>query len=117
MERVFENMKEQDYFTLENQNGSVQDARDIDIEDYLEIMFADPEQFAVLTAPKAKNKVRYVQACIQGDQIEVQLGIEEEDGTHLMCKLCSREECMRIFLDFYDGFFAPEMKEYQPVQF
>jgi len=48
--------------------------------------------------------------------IEVELGVEES-GTHLYYKMCSREECCRIFLDFYDNVFTPKMEEYKPVEF
>lgn len=77
MERVFEPVGRQDGFKLENQNGAVKEFRDIDIEDYLEDMFASPDQFVTLTAPEAQHKVRFVQACMQKDSIEVELGIEE----------------------------------------
>ena len=79
-------------------------------------MFITPDQFVVLTAPKAQNKVRYVQACTHDDGIEVELGIEEK-GTHLYYKMCSQQECYRIFLDFYDNAFIPKMEEYSPVEF
>lgn len=116
MERVFEPVERQDGFKLENQNGAVKEFRDIDIEDYLEDMFASPDQFVTLTAPEAQYKVRFVQACMQKDSIEVELGIEE-NGIRLIYKLCSREECIRIFLDFFEQDFIPKMEEYQPVQF
>ncbi|MDE6625947.1 MAG: hypothetical protein K2K56_06215 [Lachnospiraceae bacterium] len=116
MERVFQTVGKQDGFKLENQNGALREFRDVDIEDYLEDMFASPEQFVTLTAPKAMRKVRFVQACLQRDGIEVELGIEE-NGTRLVYKLCSKEECVRIFLDFFEDEFIPKMEEYQPVQF
>ena len=63
------------------------------------ILFDDPDQFVILTAPQPQHKVRYVQACVQDEGIEVELGIQEE-GTRLFGKLCTEEECYRIFLDF-----------------
>ena len=116
MERVFQTVEKQNGFKLENQNGALREFRDVDIEDYLEDMFASPEQFVTLTAPEALRGVRFVQACVQKDDIEVELGIEE-NGTHLVYKLCSEEECIRIFLDFFGDKFIPKMEEYQPVQF
>lgn len=116
-EVVFKKVDRQDGFKLENQNGALRSFREIDIEDYLEEMFASPEQFVTLTAPEAQNQIRFVQACLQGDKVEVELGIEKEDGTHLVYKLCEEEECARIFLDFFDNEFIPKMEEYQPVQF
>lgn len=116
MERVFQTVGRQDGFKLENQNGVLRKFGVADIEDYLEDMFGSPEQFVTLTAPEALHKVRFVQACVLKDDIEVELGIEES-GTHLVYKLCSEAECTRIFLDFFKAEFIPKMEEYQPVQF
>lgn len=115
-EVVFQKVKSQQGFTLENQERKLTDFRDVDIEDYLEDMFVTPDQFVILTAPEAKNKVRFVQVCTHDGEIEVELGIEEE-GTRLYYKMCSEEECCRIFLDFYENRLVPNMREYKPVQF
>lgn len=115
-EVIFQKVRNQQEFSLENQEGKITDFRDVDIEYYLEDMFDTPDQFLVLTAPKAINKVRYVQACMHDGDIEVEIGIEEE-GTRLFYKMCSQEECWRIFLDFYDNVFIPVMDEYKPVEF
>lgn len=115
-EIFFEKVEGQNSFTLENQNGRMENISDIDIEYYLEDMFASPEQFVILTAPKAQYTVRYIQACMQGEAVEVELGIEN-NKTQLFYKLCSKQACYRIFLDFYDNVFIPEMSEYKPVQF
>lgn len=113
---VFEKVKPQQGFTLENQENKLTDFRDIDIEAYLEDMLAFPDEFVILTAPKAQCKVRFVQACTHDGEIEVELGMEE-DGTHLYYKMCSKEECFRIFLDFYNNTFIPRFEEYKPVKF
>lgn len=113
---VFQKVKAQQGFTLENQDGKLTDFSDIDIEKYLENLFITPDQFVILTAPEAQYKVRYVQACTHDEGIEVELGIEEE-GTCLYYKICSKEECRRIFLDFFDNVFIPKMDEYKPVEF
>ena len=113
-EVVFQKVKSQQGFTLENQERKLTDFRDIDIEDYLADMFVTADQFVILTAPMAQDKVRFVQACTHDDGIEVELGIEDE-GTRLYYKMCSEVECYRIFLDFYEDRFVPDMKEYKPV--
>lgn len=113
---VFEKVKDQQGFTLENQEEKLTDFMDLDIEDFLEDMFATPDQFVVLTAPEAQNKVRYVQACADDDGIEVEIGIEEE-GTVLYYKICSEEECRRIFFSFYNNMFVPNMDEFELVEF
>lgn len=115
-EVVFQKVKSQQGFTLENQERKLTDFRDIDIEDFLADMFATPDQFVILTAPSVQNKVRFVQACTHDGEIEVELGIEEE-GTRLYYKMCSEEECYRIFLNFYESRLVPNMREYKSVQF
>jgi hypothetical protein len=115
-EVVFQKVSSQQGFTLENQDRKLTDFRDVDIEDYLADMFVASDQFVILTAPMAQDKVRFVQACTHDDGIEVGLGIEEE-GTRLYYKMCSEEECCRIFLDFYEDRFIPDMGEYKPVEF
>ena len=115
-EVIFKKVKPQQEFTLENQERKLSDIRDIDIEDYLEDMFITPDQFVILTAPEAQRGIRYIQACTQDGEIEVEIGVEEE-GTRLYYKMCSKEECYRIFLDFYENRFAPKMDEYKPVEF
>ena len=84
---------------LRNQESELTDFRDIDVEDDLADMFVTPDQFVVLSAPKAQNNIRFVQACTHDGEIEVELGIEEK-GTRLYYKMCTQEECYRIFLDF-----------------
>ena len=115
-EVVFQKVSSQQGFTLENQDRKLTDFRDVDIEDYLADMFVASDQFVILTAPMAQDKVRFVQACTHDDGIEVELGIEEE-GTRLYYKMCSEEECCRIFLDFYEDRVIPDMGEYKPVEF
>ncbi len=119
---VFETTPERDYYLLENQDGKTTEVTELDLEEYLEELFDDPDQFVTLTPPKAQNGIRFIQACIhekeEGDnKIEVELGMEEPDGIHLIYKMCSEEECTRIFYDFYDDLFQPVLEEYQSVEF
>lgn len=115
-EVVFKIAESHPGFILRNQENEITDFRDIDVEEYLADMFVTPDQFVVLSAPKAQNKVRFVQACTHDGEIEVELGVEE-NGTRLYYKMCSQEECYRVFLDFYDNVFVPKMEEYKPVEF
>ena len=116
-EVIFQKVSPQQGFTLENQERKLADIRDIDVEDYLEDMFDSPDDLVILTASEAQNKIRYVQACTHDGDIEVELGVEDEEGTHLYYKMCTQEECYCIFLDFYDNTFVPVMEEYKPVEF
>ena len=51
------------------------------------------------------------------EEIEVELGIEEADGTHLYYKMCGEEECFQVFLDFFHNGLTVNLKAYQPVAF
>ncbi|MCI8959875.1 MAG: hypothetical protein HFG62_12260 [Lachnospiraceae bacterium] len=115
-EVVFQKVKSPQGFTLENQDRKLTDFGDVDLEEYLEDLYVTPDQFLILTAPELQHQVRYIQACTHDGQVEVELGVEDE-GTRLFYKMCTEEECTRIFLDFYDGYFVPDMKEYKPVEF
>ena len=124
-EMIFENVKhDTDKFTLENQDRKIileseEKQYDIyDIEEYIEIMLDDTEQFVVLCAPKAIENIRYVQAVSLDDgTIPVQIGIETKTGTTLYVKICDKEECMEIFKSFFLEKFKPNMSEYEPVKF
>lgn len=116
---VFEKIPKQNGYTLKNQEGTLKKFGAEEIVDYVKDAYYTPDQFLVLTSPEAQNKVRYVQTCYNNeeDEIEVELGIEEEDGIHLVYKMCSIEECTNIFIDFFKNEFRPQLEEYQPVRF
>lgn len=116
---IFKNMEEGTTFTLRNQDRELQAFGKEEIEEFLDDLFVTPDQFVVLTAPKAQGQqIRYVQSCVHDDGgIEVELGIEEADGTHLYYKMCGDEECVRVFLDFFEQKLVVDRKEYQPVAF
>ena len=114
-EMVFENVGSQKGFTLETQELDLEDFGKEEIMGCLQEMFVIPGEFVVLTAPEAQHKVRYVQACMDDDGVEVELGIEGE-GTRLYYKICSEEECSSIFFAFYGNTFVPNMEEYKPVE-
>ena len=87
---------------LENQNGVVVDFTKSQLQHYLNIMYEDMNQFVTVTVPIVVNRVRYLQACVAGNQINIQAGIEEYNQITLVEKYCSKEECNHIFSDFYD---------------
>jgi hypothetical protein len=92
-EVVFKTVEPHQGFILRNQENELTDFRDIDIEDFLADMFVMSDQFVVLTAPEAQNKIRFVQACTHDGEIEVELGIEG-GGTRLFYKMCSEEDAI-----------------------
>lgn len=104
--------------TLENQNRKLENPTREDLKDYLNCLFDEDDQFITLTLAKAKDGVRFVQATFAGTKLIVQLGLEENNKTHLVEKVCDRsEECVEIFYRFYDLGTVKNISEYAPVQF
>ena len=115
-EVAFDVMKEGTCFTVENQDGSLADVTENDILQYIQYIVEDNQQFATLTAPKAIGGIRFVQAAVNNGEIEVEIGVEKEK-CHLYYKMCTQEECEKIFLEFFHGEFVAKMEEYKPVLF
>ncbi len=113
----FEQVEHDGQIVLENQNDRLTNFSDVDLEMFLDAMFEDEDQFVTLTLPKASFGIRYVQACQIDDGINVQLGIEENEHTNLVEKMCSAEECLDIFMQFYDTGMVSDLKAYTPVEF
>lgn len=86
---VFEKIPKQNGYTLQNQEQTLKKFGVDEIKDYLEDVYYTPDQFLVLTSPEAQNKVRYVQTSYNNeeDEIVVELGVDEEDGIHLVYKM------------------------------
>ena len=80
-------------------------------------IFADPDEFATLTAGDAPYHIRYVQATQSKEGIEVELGIEEGEKTKLVGKTCSKKECMDIFKEFYNTLNVRDRGKFKPVEF
>lgn len=116
-EKAFEIMRESKEFSLENQNEKIENITEQDILEYLDIMLDDEDQHIILTAPKAIKKVRYIQARVLDDQIEVQAGVERNNACYLYYKMCSEQESTNIFLDFFNNGMIPDLVDFAPVQF
>lgn len=87
------------------------------IEDYLWEMFDDENEFVTLTTADARYNIRYVQATQADGEIVVQLGIEEGENTKLVEKMCTEEECLNIFQEFYTSVYVQDWETYTPVEF
>lgn len=100
----------------ENQNGSGEADFEL-VEDMVQQMLEDPDQFITLSVEKpVHDNVRFVQACRIPEGINVQLGIGEDTHTVIVERLCTDEECIRIFRDFYDTLKVEDMEYYTPMQ-
>ena len=80
-------------------------------------MFEDEDEFVTLTVGELKHQIRYVQACQVSGGITVQVGIEEGEQTRLVEKMCTQDECMNIFREFYESAVVRNVEEYTPVKF
>ena len=58
-----------------------------------------------------------MQACRGTDGIIVELGMEKESHTNLVEKICTEEECLEIFREFYDSTYVRDVEQYNPVEF
>ena len=88
-----------------------------EIEACIQDVFDDENQFVTLTAEKINSNIRYVQASQSGDEIVVQLGVEEADYTRLVEKLCTEEECLAVFREYFSSTHVRNPGDYTPVEF
>ena len=101
---------------VENQNGCLEATLSV-VEDMLQELFIDDDQFVTLSLPVPTHEgVRFVQACRIPDGIDVQLGMGEGTQTKLVERICTEDECMRIFRDFFDTLKVEDLECYTPVQ-
>jgi hypothetical protein len=102
---------------LGSQNGDLHNVSWQQVENGLEDVFGDSNQFLVLTLQKIRHNIRYVQATQCDDGIVVQLGVENNNTTKLVEKICSEEECIDIFKEFYNSSAVKNLQDYTPVKF
>ena len=111
MKISLDNVGQLDGFILETKDSYSTDFSNRDIENALEEMLDDNKFYVTLAAPEAQNKVRAVSVKSTKKGVEIKLGIEDKKNI-IVHKICTSEECFDIFLDFYDGAFSPDLKEY-----
>ena len=75
------------------------------------------DEFVVLTLVDIGHSIRYVQSAPVGELFTVQLGVEEENGTRLIEKLCPEEEVIEIFREFFNTTNVANIDEYTEVEF
>lgn len=102
---------------LGSQNGELHNVSWQQVEDGLEDVFDDSSQFLVLTLQEIRHGIRYVQAAQCDDGITVQLGMEKNNATKLVEKICSEQECIDIFKEFYNSSAVRNVQDYVPVEF
>lgn len=102
---------------VENQDGKSKADSWMTVADYIYEMFDDSDQFVILTLADIAYNIRYVQAVQVESGINVQIGIEEGGNTKLVEKICSEEECIDIFQEFYESSYVRDIEQYTPVKF
>lgn len=87
------------------------------VEDILYEFFSQEDGFVVLTLNKITGNIRYIQTAFVSGGLTVQLGIESPEGTRLVEKYCSKEECSMIFREFFNTANLQDLKNYSEVKF
>ena len=109
----FEKVKYTGEMTLENNfDGAINSPTWQQVQLYINKMFQNNEEFITLTLAKAVYGVRYMQACSVDGGYSLQLGVETDNKTNLVEKICDEKELLEHFSKFYeygfvDGIFKP----------
>lgn len=84
----------------------------------LQDMFLDPDEFVILTVGDPQWGIRFIQSTqIKSGGITLELGLESPDGTRLVERFCTQEECLAIFREFYNTTNVSQRELYKPVEF
>ena len=117
-EKTFENVSEE-VLMISNQNGRIENPTKDDLKKYLDLLFEEKgDQFITLSLETAKNSVRFMQATYIGNDLIVQLGLENNNKIKLVeKKFNSSKECIIAFYQFLDYGFVDDVELYEPVKF
>ena len=84
---------------------------------YINKMLQNNEEFIVLTLSEAVYGVRYMQACDVNGEYSLELGIETDDKTKLVEKVCDKKELVERFEQFYEYGVVHDINQFKPVSF
>ena len=84
---------------------------------YINKMIQNNEEFIVLTLSEAMYGVRYMQACDVNGEYSLELGIETDDKTKLVEKVCDKKELVERFAQFYKYGVVHDIDQFKPVSF
>ena len=89
-----------------------------EVEAAIQRMLDDPEEFVILTVGDPRHGIRFIQSTrLRPGGITLELALESPQGTRLVEKTCTREECFAIFREFYNTTDVPGREQYTPVKF
>lgn len=117
-EKTFENVSEE-VLMISNQNGRIENPTKDDLKNYLDLLFEEKgDQFITLSLEAARNSVRFMQATYIGNDLIVQLGLENNNKIKLVeKKFNTSKECTIAFYQFLDYGFVDDVELYEPVKF
>ena len=101
--------------SIETQDGLVKATKQ-NLDDSLNKMYSDFNQFITVALTHTVDGIRFVQACQTLTGIEVQVGLENKNGASLVGKSCTQEECTAIFERFFTTAEIQNIDEYEPVR-
>lgn len=88
-----------------------------DVEEYIDRMLANQEEFVTLTLDRSLYGIRYMQACQVPDGITVELGLEKDNVTKLVEKTCDKDETLKYFDFFYHYGTVKDVETFTPMEF
>ena len=114
----FEKVKYTGKMTLENNfDGPIDSPTWQQVQLYIDKMMQNNEEFITLTLSEAVYGVRYMQACIVKGGYSLELGIETDDKTNLVERVCDKKELVERFAQFYQDGFVHDIDRFKPVSF
>lgn len=84
---------------------------------YIDKMIQNNEEFVTLTLSDAVYGVRYMQACSVKEEYSIQLGVESDDKTNLVERICDKNELLERFTQFYEYGYVHDVDQFKPVSF
>ena len=89
-----------------------------EVEEAIRDMLADPEEFVILTVGDPRFGIRFIQSTqLKTGGITLELALETPQGTRLVEKDCTQQECLEIFREFYNTTSVQGVEQYTPVEF
>ncbi len=115
---AFKAVKYTGQVTLENNfDGVINNPKWDDVNGYINIMLDNDEEFVTITLIEAIYGIRYMQTSKISGGITVQLGLEENNTTRLVEKICDKEQLIEYMNDFYQFGYVNDVASFKPVKF
>lgn len=110
------NQKKITKYILRNQTEEMNEFTEADILDFIALLCEYPEEFVVLEAEECIENISFVQAYWNGGMLHTEVGVPKE-GTNIVYETeMSMEEGEKLFLDFYQGKWSGNLKEFTELE-